>query len=283
MVPFTLYPVAHNPMVVDLTDHGAFTKQALCSQALGEPVLVACCRSDQQEILTNWPYKWLDWRNARGAPAYPGGSDSGMKLLSSQLRGEQILGTQPNCKEQVSKGQLDLTELIGVPLPPSVSFTTGYEGFPAYSFGPEANVGRLTRTFVPDPFYRDFAIIATVKPTAGRGGVLFAITDALQKVVYLGVALSPVEDQTQRIVLYYSEPGSSRSQEAASFKVPNMSGKWNRFTLTMQDEEVRLYMDCEEYHRVALNRSPGQLRFEVSSGIFVGNAGGTGLERFVVS
>lgn len=42
-------------------------------------------------------------------------------------------------------------------------------------------------------------------------------------------------------------------------------------------------MDCEEYHRVAFTRSPQPLTFEASSGIFVGNAGGTGLPRFVVS
>ncbi|KAG7488667.1 hypothetical protein MATL_G00036390 [Megalops atlanticus] len=186
-------------------------------------------------------------------------------------------------EERGSKGHLDLTELIGVPLPPSVSFITGYEGFPAFSFGPDANIGRLTKTFVPDPFFRDFAVIVTIKPTTSRGGVLFAITDAFQKIVYLGLALTPVEDQTQRIILYYSEQGSSRSQQVASFKVPDMSNKWNRFTLTVQDDEVRLYMDCEEYHRVAFQRSSGQLTFEASSGIFVGNAGGTGLERFVGS
>ena len=64
--------------------------------------------------------------------------------------------------ERGSGGHLDLTELIGVPLPPSVSFTPGYEGFPAYNFGPEANIGRLTKTFGPGSFYRDFAIIVTV-------------------------------------------------------------------------------------------------------------------------
>lgn len=81
-----------------------------------------------------------------------------------------------------SQGALDLTELIGVPLPPSVSFVTGFEGYPAYSFGPEANVGRLTKSFIPDPFYSDFAITVMAKATTRRGGVLFAITDALQKV-----------------------------------------------------------------------------------------------------
>jgi len=64
--------------------------------------------------------------------------------------------------ERGSGGHLDLTELIGVPLPPSVSFASGYEGLPAYNFGPDANIGRLTKTFVPGSFYRDFAIIVTV-------------------------------------------------------------------------------------------------------------------------
>lgn len=61
-----------------------------------------------------------------------------------------------------SGSHLDLMEVIGVPLSPSVSLTSGYEGFQAYNFGPEANIGRLTKTFVPGSFSRDFAIIVTV-------------------------------------------------------------------------------------------------------------------------
>uniref|UniRef100_A0A4W5N9D5 Thrombospondin-like N-terminal domain-containing protein n=1 Tax=Hucho hucho TaxID=62062 RepID=A0A4W5N9D5_9TELE len=186
-------------------------------------------------------------------------------------------------KERGSQGQLDLTELIGVPLPPSVSFITGFEGYPAYSFGPDANVGRLTKSFIPDPFYRDFAMTVTAKPTTQRGGVLFAITDAYQRVVHLGVALSPVEDGSQRVLLYYTDPGDGSTKEAASFKLGDLTGRWAHFTLTVQGAEVRLYMDCEEYHRVAFQRSPEPLTFEASSGIFVGNAGGTGLDRFVGS
>lgn len=185
--------------------------------------------------------------------------------------------------ERGSKGHLDLTELIGVPLPPSVSFITGYGGFPAYSFGPEANVGRLTRTLIPQPFYSDFAVTVTVKPNSDNGGVLFAITDAFQKTIYLGIRLSPVDDSTQRIIMYYTEPGAPISREAASFKVPVMTNKWNRFTMTVQENDIVLFMDCEEYQRVQFQRSAQALFFEPSSGIFVGNAGATGLERFTVS
>lgn len=95
-----------------------------------------------------------------------------------------------------SQGALDLTELIGVPLPPSVSFVTGFEGYPAYSFGPDANVGRLTKSFIPDPFYHDFAVTVTAKPTTRRGGVLFAITDAYQKVIDIKIHCIPMISST---------------------------------------------------------------------------------------
>lgn len=95
--------------------------------------------------------------------------------------------------------------------------------------------------------------------------------------------LSAVDDSTQRIILYYTEPGSQVSREAASFKVPVMTNRWNRFTVTVQGNDVALFMDCEEYQRALFQRSDQALVFESGSGIFVGNAGATGLEKFTVS
>lgn len=130
----------------------------------------------------------------------------------------------------------------------------------------------------------------------------------------LGLELSEVEDSSQRVVLYYTDDRHNSTQEAASFKLGELTRRWARFTLTVQGSEVaavlhalttatrlvqqrscgcnvvcsrrsqvRLYMDCEEHHRVAFNRSETPLTFDDSSGIFVGNAGGSGLPRFVVS
>lgn len=164
-----------------------------------------------------------------------------------------------------------------------MSFVTGYGGFPAYSFGPGANVGRPARTLIPSTFFRDFAIGVAVKPSSAQGGVLFAVTDAFQKVIYLGLRLSPVEDGRQRVILYYTEPGSHVSQEAAAFSVPVMTNRWNRFAVTVQGEEAVLFMDCEEHSQVLFQRSSRPLTFEPSAGVFVGNAGATGLERFTVS
>ncbi|XP_034743918.1 collagen alpha-2(IX) chain-like isoform X2 [Etheostoma cragini] len=186
--------------------------------------------------------------------------------------------------ERGSGGLLDLTELIGVPLPPSVSFTPGYQGFPAYKFDPEANIGRHTKTFVPGSFYRDFAIIVTVRPATQRGGVLFAITDTHQKVVELGLALTPVRGGLQSILLYYTDrEQASHSHKAASFSVPDMTDQWTRFTVVVEHDEVRLFMDCGNGERTTFNRRPERLNFTQNSGIFVANAGNTGLDKFVGS
>lgn len=55
----------------------------------------------------------------------------------------------------------------------------------------------------------------------------------------LGVALSEVEDGAQSIILYYTDPETrDGTQEAASFKMGDLTGRWARFTLTVQGAEV---------------------------------------------
>lgn len=138
-------------------------------------------------------------------------------------------------------------------------------------------------TLMPPTFFKDFAISVAVKPSSAQGGVLFAITDASQTVIYLGLRLSSVEDGHQRIILYYTEPGSHVSREAAAFSVPVMTNRWNRFAVTVQGEEVALLLDCEEHGHVLFQRASRPLTFEPRAGIFVGSAGAMGLETFTVS
>lgn len=185
--------------------------------------------------------------------------------------------------EPASQAPVDLMEIIGLPLSPSVSFVTGYGGFPAYSFGPGANVGRPASVLIPPTFFRDFAISVIVKPGSDRGGMLFAITDTYQTVIHLGLQLSAVEDGHQRVILYYTEPGSSVSREAAAFSVPVMTHRWSRFAVIVEDEEVTLLMDCEEHSRAPFQRASRALVFEPRAGLFVGSAGARKLEKFTVS
>lgn len=53
--------------------------------------------------------------------------------------------------------------------------------------------------------------------------------------------MSAVEDASQRVVLYYTDPGTpGGTKEAASFKMGELTGRWARFTLTVQGAEVTL-------------------------------------------
>lgn len=52
--------------------------------------------------------------------------------------------------------------------------------------------------------------------------------------------------------------------------------------LVVEHEEVRLYMDCGEADRTRFHRGPHRLAFSHNSGLFVANAGGAGLDKFVV-
>lgn len=73
-----------------------------------------------------------------------------------------------------------------------------------------------------------------VRPDTQRGGVLFAITDAHQKVVELGLALTPVRGGLQSILLYYTDrKQASHSHKAAAFSVPDMTAQWTRFTVSI--------------------------------------------------
>ncbi|CAL8368959.1 unnamed protein product [Boreogadus saida] len=177
---------------------------------------------------------------------------------------------------------LDLMALVGVPLPPGVSFARGFDSLPAFSFGPEASVGRLARTLLPGPFYPDFSIIATVRPSGPRGGVLFSILDSAQQGVELGLALGPAQQGLQSILLYHRPPrGPAHTHAAARFTVPELTEQWTRFTVAVEGAEVRLYMDCGEAELAVFHRGGAPLLFPHDAGIFVGNAGGTRLHKFV--
>lgn len=112
--------------------------------------------------------------------------------------------------------------------------------------------------------------------------MLFSITDASQSIVYIGVKLSEVKDGKQQIIFFYTEPGSAVTYTAATFTVPAMTNQWTRFALSVEDEEVALYMECNELKRVHFERSPDEMELEDGSGLFVAQAGGADPDRYQV-
>ncbi|KAF7235516.1 Collagen alpha-1(XVIII) chain [Varanus komodoensis] len=176
--------------------------------------------------------------------------------------------------------EVGLLELIGDPPPEQITKVYGPDNSPGYVFGLDANTGQVARYHLPSPFYRDFSLLFHVQPTRDKAGVLFAITDASQSIIYVGVKLSEVKDGKQQIIFYYTEPGSQNSYAAATFVVPSLVDRWTRFAISVEEEEVILYMDCEEYERVRFERSPDEMELEDGSGLFVAQAGGADPDKY---
>lgn len=176
-----------------------------------------------------------------------------------------------------------LLQLIGDPPPVEITQEFGPDGSTAYVFGPDANTGQLARAHLPSPFYRDFALLFHLKATSSRGGVVFSVTDASQKIMYVGVKLLEVRGQDQHVALYYTEPDSEESYEAARFKVPSMVGVWTRFALAVRGENVLFYLNCAaKPQEMGFERSPDDMELEAGAGVFVGQAGGADPDKFQV-
>lgn len=122
-----------------------------------------------------------------------------------------------------------------------------------------------------------------MKPTSDRGGVLFSVTDVPQQIMYVGVKLSAVQGNHQNVILYYTEPGSERSYEAASFRVHSMRDTWTRFAIAVRDDKVMFYLNCDTDPQVSrIERSPDEMELDAGAGVFVGQAGGADPDKFLV-
>lgn len=177
---------------------------------------------------------------------------------------------------------MGLLELLGEPLPQRVTQVDDPDVGLAYAFGPEASGGQVARYHVPSPFFRDFSLLLHVRPATAGAGVLLAITDAAQAVVSVGVKLSGASDGHQHVQLLYTEPGAARTRTAASFRLPAFVGQWTRFALSVDGDTVALFVDCEEFQRLPLARSPRALELEPGSGLFVAQAGAADPDKFQV-
>lgn len=74
-----------------------------------------------------------------------------------------------------------------------------------------------------------------------------------------------------------------RNSSFVHVSFPNVHvGDGGASQLVVEEQEARLYMDCGEADRSTFHRRPDRLTFSTNSGLFVANAGGTGLDKFVV-
>lgn len=101
--------------------------------------------------------------------------------------------------------------------------------------------------------------------------------------MHVGVKLSAVQGNNQNIILYYTEPKSQQSNEAARFLVPSLVDTWTRFALAVKDDKVLFYFNCDMDSQVTrIKRTAEDMELESGAGVFVGQAGGADPDRFLV-
>lgn len=78
----------------------------------------------------------------------------------------------------------DLLQAIKIPFddPNSVFFDYGLEGFPAMGLRPGSDIKTPYRLYLPERFYAEFSVTATVKLSSREGGFLFAVVNPLDTV-----------------------------------------------------------------------------------------------------
>ncbi|XP_038635248.1 collagen alpha-1(XV) chain-like isoform X2 [Scyliorhinus canicula] len=163
-----------------------------------------------------------------------------------------------------------------------VSMVEGLGGGTAFDFHSGfAPTPRSTRTFFPEPFYKDFVVLVTLKQTNLNGGVIFAVVDSTKKVISLGVKLSPVAEGVQHLELYYTLPHSEVSRKAISFKVPARTKRWTSFGLRVEGNTVTLHQQCQRPQRLKFKRSWEPLEFEPNSKLLIVNAGKADSDKYI--
>uniref|UniRef100_A0A914ICG4 Laminin G domain-containing protein n=1 Tax=Globodera rostochiensis TaxID=31243 RepID=A0A914ICG4_GLORO len=157
---------------------------------------------------------------------------------------------------------------------PRVHRTTGLDGLPAVGIKRGVEIVVPYRIYLPRKFYRNFAILASIRPADHLGGYLFAVLNAFDTVVELGVQLQPAGPTQTNISLLYTDSHAEHDSRAlVSFLVPAFTGQWTQFALEVHEQSVGLYFRCMRFAIRQVHRLPSQLQMDDASKLYIANAG----------
>ncbi|CDW55044.1 hypothetical protein TTRE_0000331501 [Trichuris trichiura] len=170
--------------------------------------------------------------------------------------------------------EIDLLKAVKAPLDPNIYQAKGMQGLPSFGFQPGANVVVPYRFHMPRRFFRDFAILITVREDDEKGGYLFAVVNPFDTIVELGVLLEPSGDRKTNVSLVYSDhKRDAESRTIASFNLPTITNKWTQLALKVEGAEVTMYMNCQRFEMLTVHRRPKQLNFDEASKLYIAQAG----------
>lgn len=161
--------------------------------------------------------------------------------------------------------------------------TEGSDGFPAFGFRVGSDVKMPGRVILPEKLFPEFSILIRAKPRSHNGGYIFAVTNSYENVVQLGVRLSRTTNSMTTISLIYTEPGELTTNFIANFTVNSFVNDWTRIALRVNEDNVTLFLNCQESAAVEVKRQTLELEFEPASTLYIAKAGSRIQDYYEVS
>ena len=175
---------------------------------------------------------------------------------------------------------IDFMKAIPIPLlDNTILYSTGADGYPAFSISLNASINKSVSTFVTR-VTADFAVVATIRPETDVGGFLFAVVDPSSTIIEFGLKVSAaIGDEAtaatnvSQIFLYYTDRRDEASQPIAQFLVPQLTHIWTKFGLKVKGDAVTLYLNCDVHSSVKTGGERAELTFEEGSMLYFAQAG----------
>lgn len=166
---------------------------------------------------------------------------------------------------------------IGDPMPPGVHVVNGPagpKGIPSYSIQRGANVGRFARNVLQSHFYREFSILASVRPDQRGSGYIFAMMNPPRhSKVVVGVRL--IDSPPFTVIRLEIFNAYYRMNHLVNFTVPRFAGQWRQFAFSVKEREVIFYFQCVQYRTFQLQTSLLGMFVGPATAIYLGRSGWT--------
>uniref|UniRef100_A0A8R1DSG5 LAM_G_DOMAIN domain-containing protein n=2 Tax=Caenorhabditis japonica TaxID=281687 RepID=A0A8R1DSG5_CAEJA len=142
----------------------------------------------------------------------------------------------------------------------------GIESLPAIGLQRGVEIAVPYRLYLPRNFFKQFSLLATIKPMDKRGGYLFAAVNAFDSAVDIGLLIEPAGTKQTNISLIV------RSQAVASFLVDDFSQQWTQFALEVIEQTVTFYFKCQRFASRQVSSLP-DFSFDEAEKLYIASAG----------
>ncbi|CAB3407148.1 unnamed protein product [Caenorhabditis bovis] len=142
----------------------------------------------------------------------------------------------------------------------------GIDSLPAIGIQRGVEIAVPYRLYLPRNFFKQFSLLATVKPMDKMGGYLFAAVNAFDSAVDIGLLIEPSGTKQSNISFII------RSTAIASFIVEDFSQEWTQFALEVSPTTVTFYFKCQRYGTKHISSLPN-MNFDEAEKLYIASAG----------